>query len=137
MMLRFFSHAAAAAAAAAALFQPTSELALVPPMLGMSQQLLHRDHAATYYGDMPACSSSGRPLRRHGDEVERLAGGYYRALGRTDDTMNLAGIKVRDTLLGGGGYLEERNSTDWPHIQLGEHSCWAYCWSLVCWAVSH
>ena len=34
-------------------------------------------------------------LRRHGDEVERLQGGYYIALGRCDDTMNLGGIKVR------------------------------------------
>jgi len=37
---------------------------------------------------------SGRPLRRHGDEVARLPGGYYQALGRCDDTMNLGGIKV-------------------------------------------
>jgi acetyl-CoA synthetase len=87
--------AAAAAAAAAAVLHRASELALVPPMLGMSQQLLHRDHAATYYGGMPACSLTGKPLRRHGDEVARLAGGYYRALGRVDDTMNLGGIKVR------------------------------------------
>ena len=35
------------------------------------------------------------PLRRHGDEFERLPNGYYRALGRVDDTMNLGGIKVR------------------------------------------
>lgn len=33
-------------------------------------------------------------LRRHGDEFERTAGGYYRAHGRVDDTMNLGGIKV-------------------------------------------
>ncbi|WIA40403.1 hypothetical protein OEZ86_013761 [Tetradesmus obliquus] len=72
----------------------TGELALVPPMLGMSQQLLHKDHTATYYAGMPACQLSGKPLRRHGDEVARLAGGYYRALGRVDDTMNLGGIKV-------------------------------------------
>jgi acetyl-CoA synthetase len=26
--------------------------------------------------------------------MERLGGGYYRALGRVDDTMNLGGIKV-------------------------------------------
>ncbi len=34
------------------------------------------------------------PLRRHGDQVERLPNGYYRAHGRVDDTMNLGGIKV-------------------------------------------
>ncbi len=32
--------------------------------------------------------------------MERLPGGYYRAHGRVDDTMNLGGIKVRpDPLL--------------------------------------
>jgi hypothetical protein len=34
-------------------------------------------------------------MRRHGDEVARLAGGSYVARGRSDDTMNLGGIKVR------------------------------------------
>jgi hypothetical protein len=34
------------------------------------------------------------PLRRHGDQIERLPNGYYRAHGRVDDTMNLGGIKV-------------------------------------------
>ena len=33
--------------------------------------------------------------RRHGDEFERTADGYYRAHGRADDTMNLGGIKVK------------------------------------------
>lgn len=70
------------------------ELALVPPMLGSSQQLLNRNHTATYYRDMPHDKATGRVLRRHGDEVQRLPGGYYRALGRCDDTMNLGGIKV-------------------------------------------
>ncbi|HEY9602351.1 MAG TPA: hypothetical protein V6C85_12120, partial [Allocoleopsis sp.] len=31
---------------------------------------------------------------RHGDQMERLPNGYYRARGRVDDTMNLGGIKV-------------------------------------------
>ena len=39
-------------------------------------------------------TGGGTVLRRHGDEVERLSGGYYVALGRCDDTMNLGGIKV-------------------------------------------
>ncbi|KAJ0986784.1 hypothetical protein J5N97_005140 [Dioscorea zingiberensis] len=33
-------------------------------------------------------------LRRHGDEFEYTTGGYYKAHGRADDTMNLGGIKV-------------------------------------------
>ena len=42
-------------------------------------------------------------LRRHGDEVERLSGGAYRALGRVDDTMNLGGIKVSSGKRGARG----------------------------------
>lgn len=44
--------------------------------------------------DMASAAGTITPLRRHGDEFERLPGGYYRALGRCDDTMNLGGIKV-------------------------------------------
>ena len=44
--------------------------------------------------DMASLPGSQTPLRRHGDEFERLPNGYYRALGRCDDTMNLGGIKV-------------------------------------------
>ncbi|KAK9822001.1 hypothetical protein WJX81_007477 [Elliptochloris bilobata] len=72
----------------------TGEIALAPPLLGASQRLLNRDHFAVYYEGMPRAEGGGRRLRRHGDEVERLPGGYYRALGRCDDTMNLGGIKV-------------------------------------------
>ncbi|KAK9862190.1 hypothetical protein WJX84_000590 [Apatococcus fuscideae] len=76
----------------------TGELALVPPMLGSSQQLLNRDHFKAYYEGMPRLQGSAEfscpLLRRHGDEVERLPNGYYVAHGRSDDTMNLGGIKV-------------------------------------------
>jgi acetyl-CoA synthetase len=37
------------------------------------------------------------PLRRHGDQIQRLPYNYYRAHGRVDDTMNLSGIKVSST----------------------------------------
>ena len=43
---------------------------------------------------MPLLAGSSTRLRRHGDEVAQLPGGFYRALGRADDTMNLGGIKV-------------------------------------------
>ena len=43
---------------------------------------------------MPSLGGALGPLRRHGDEVERLPGGFYVAHGRCDDTMNLGGIKV-------------------------------------------
>jgi len=69
------------------------ELALVPPMLGSSQRLLNRDHHKVYYEGMPV-GPKGEQLRRHGDQMEELPGGFFRALGRVDDTMNLGGIKV-------------------------------------------
>jgi acetyl-CoA synthetase len=69
------------------------EIFLVPPSIGMSTELLHHDHRAVYFEDTPL-GPRGQTLRRHGDAMQRLPGGYYRALGRVDDTMNLGGIKV-------------------------------------------
>ncbi len=69
------------------------ELFLVPPSIGLSSRLLNADHAAVYYDGCPQ-GPNGQTLRRHGDAMERLANGYYRAHGRVDDTMNLGGIKV-------------------------------------------
>ncbi|MDA0322262.1 MAG: AMP-binding protein [Verrucomicrobia bacterium] len=69
------------------------EAFLVPPSIGLSSHLLNFDHHEIYYSGTPA-GSNGAVLRRHGDALERLPGGYYRAHGRADDTMNLAGIKV-------------------------------------------
>jgi acetyl-CoA synthetase len=67
------------------------ELFIVPPSIGLSTTLLNRDHHAVYHDGLPP---SDVPLRRHGDHMERLDNGNYRALGRIDDTMNLGGIKV-------------------------------------------
>jgi acetyl-CoA synthetase len=69
------------------------EVFLVPPSIGLSQTLLNRDHDEVYHAGCPS-GPAGEALRRHGDQLERLAGGYYRAHGRADDTMNLGGIKV-------------------------------------------
>ncbi|MCU0303561.1 MAG: AMP-binding protein [Thermoanaerobaculales bacterium] len=69
------------------------EVFLVPPSIGLSQALLNRDHDEVYYRGCPA-GPNGEPLRRHGDRLARLPGGFYRAQGRADDTMNLGGIKV-------------------------------------------
>lgn len=68
------------------------ELALDPTIFGASTTLLNADHYDVYFKGMPVWN--GKVLRRHGDEFERTAGGYYRAHGRADDTMNLGGIKV-------------------------------------------
>jgi acetyl-CoA synthetase len=69
------------------------EIFLVPPSIGMSSELLHHDHHAVYFDGTPA-GANGELLRRHGDAMECLPGGYYLAHGRVDDTMNLGGIKV-------------------------------------------
>jgi len=45
-----------------------------------------------YYKDTP--TYKGQLLRRHGDALEQLENGYYKAQGRVDDAMNLGGIKV-------------------------------------------
>jgi len=69
------------------------EVALIPPILGLSTELLNADQHTVYYANMPR-SPAGKILRRHGDQIRRLPSGYYCMLGRTDDTMNLGGIKV-------------------------------------------
>jgi acetyl-CoA synthetase len=69
------------------------ELFVIPPSVGLSQTLLNRDHHEVYYRDTPR-GVRLELLRRHGDAFEALPGGYYRAQGRADDTMNLGGIKV-------------------------------------------
>jgi acetyl-CoA synthetase len=67
----------------------SGELFIVGPSIGLSTELLNKDHHEVYFAGVP------RPdLRRHGDHMERTGDGYYRALGRIDDTMNLGGIKV-------------------------------------------
>jgi acetyl-CoA synthetase len=71
----------------------TGEVFLVPPSVGLSSKLLNRDHHEVYFKDVPP-GPNGEKLRRHGDDFERLPGGYFRARGRVDDTMNLGGIKV-------------------------------------------
>ena len=69
------------------------ELFLIPPSIGLSQELLNRNHNEAYFDGTPR-DKSGIVLRRHGDQMERLGGGYFRAHGRVDDTMNLNGIKI-------------------------------------------
>jgi acetyl-CoA synthetase len=69
------------------------EVYLAPPSIGLSTTLLNRDHAEVYEKDVPG-GKRYPVLRRHGDQIEALPGGYFRALGRADDTMNLGGIKV-------------------------------------------
>lgn len=71
----------------------SGELFVIPPSIGLSNTLLNKDHHDVYFKDTPP-GPNGEMLRRHGDQMERLPGGYWRAQGRADDTMNLGGIKV-------------------------------------------
>ena len=71
----------------------TGELFLIPPAIGLSQALLGYEHDDVYYAGCPP-GPDGTVLRRHGDEITRLHRGHFTAQGRTDDTMNLGGIKV-------------------------------------------
>ncbi|MEN8124424.1 MAG: AMP-binding protein [Bacteroidota bacterium] len=68
------------------------EMFLIPPILGLSNSLLNKDHHDVYFKDTPIYK--GFTLRKHGDELEQLHNNYYRAHGRVDDAMNLGGIKV-------------------------------------------
>lgn len=71
----------------------SGQVFLIPPSLGLSQELLNADHHEVYFAGTPD-GPNQEVLRRHGDELERFANGYFRAHGRTDDSMNLGGIKV-------------------------------------------
>jgi len=70
------------------------EVFIIPPSIGLSTELLNCDHHRVYFANTPHLSCSSIPLRRHGDQMERLSNNYYRSHGRVDDTMNLGGIKV-------------------------------------------
>jgi acetyl-CoA synthetase len=71
----------------------TGELFIVPPSIGLSENLLNKDHDTVYYQDCPK-GGNGEILRRHGDYITKLHNGFYKAQGRSDDSMNLGGIKV-------------------------------------------
>lgn len=71
----------------------SGEAFLVPPTIGFSRRLLNKSHHEVYYENVPV-GPQGEVLRRHGDQLETLPNGYLRAVGRTDDTMNLGGVKV-------------------------------------------
>ena len=68
------------------------EVFVIPPAIGLSNSLLNKNNFEVYYKGTP--NYQGKITRRHGDELELLENGYYRAHGRVDDAMNLGGIKV-------------------------------------------
>ncbi|MGI0148511.1 MAG: AMP-binding protein, partial [Thermoplasmata archaeon] len=72
---------------------PRGEIFLMPPSIGLSNELLNYDHAEEYYAGLPH-GPNGEILRRHGDQIERLGGGFYRHHGRIDDMININGVKT-------------------------------------------
>lgn len=68
------------------------EIFIRPPSIGLSAALLKGDHHKEYFSGTPVIN--GISLRRHGDQIEEMSKGYFRAHGRVDDTMNIGGIKV-------------------------------------------
>ena len=64
-----------------------------PPSIGLSNALLNYDNTEEYYAGCPP-GPDGEILRRHGDQVERLGGGFYRHHGRVDDMINMNGVKT-------------------------------------------
>ena len=71
----------------------SGELFITPPSIGLSTSLVNQDHHEVYFAGTPR-GAGGETLRRHGDQMEKLPGGYWRGQGRADDTMNLGGIKI-------------------------------------------
>jgi acetyl-CoA synthetase len=69
------------------------EVFLIPPSIGLSTDLLNYDHGAEYFEGLPR-GPHGEILRRHGDQIERLGGGFYRHHGRIDDMININGVKT-------------------------------------------
>ena len=74
------------------------EVFLIPPSIGLSSRLLHRDHFETYFGSTPSLNEH-LVLRRHGDYFQAypssvVGRSVWMAGGRVDDTMNLGGIKT-------------------------------------------
>jgi acetyl-CoA synthetase len=82
------------------------EVFLTTPSIGFSTELINGDHDSVYFAGVPKI---GTALRRHGDQMERVGNGYFRALGRVDDTMNLGGIKISSAEL-------ERAIEDIPEV---------------------
>ncbi len=68
------------------------EVFIIPPIMGLSNSLLNRDHDEVYHKGTPKYNN--QILRRHGDQMQILENGFYKAQGRVDDAMNLGGIKV-------------------------------------------
>jgi acetyl-CoA synthetase len=59
------------------------EIFIIPPSIGLSTTLLNQKHHDIYFAGTPG-DVSGRPLRRHGDQAQKLGNGYWCVLGRAE-----------------------------------------------------
>jgi acetyl-CoA synthetase len=76
--------------------QEHNEVYIIPPSIGLSEQLLNKNHHDEYYKNTKK-GPAGEILRKHGDAIEQLierGNIFYKSAGRTDDAMNLGGIKI-------------------------------------------
>jgi acetyl-CoA synthetase len=74
----------------------SGEVFIIPPAMGLSQTLLNKSHQEEYYSNLPNIPTYPI-LRKHGDgfylhKWDHIL--YYKSIGRSDDTMNLGGIKI-------------------------------------------
>src|SRR5262249_59191392 len=77
------------------------EAFVVPPSIGLSNTLLNQDHHEIYFAGTPP-GPHRQLLRRHGDEVQNLGGGFWRALGRADDRSEERRVGEEGVARGGG-----------------------------------
>jgi acetyl-CoA synthetase len=74
----------------------SGEVFIIPPSIGLTQKLLNRDNDKEYYEGISS-GPKGEVLRKHGDAFETFNSDgiiFYKSIGRTDDAMNLGGIKI-------------------------------------------
>src|SRR5207249_10102835 len=72
------------------------EVFLIPPSIGLSNTILNYDNEKEYYEGTPS-GPHGEILRRHGDQIERLPGGFYRHLGRIDDMIDRKSTRLNSS----------------------------------------
>ena len=70
------------------------EVFVIPPSIGLSTELLNKDHHEVYFEGTPQLPNRCYLSVVMGMGWSGWLDGYYRIHGRVDDTMNLGGIKV-------------------------------------------
>ena len=98
------------------------ELVLTKPSIGLTRSLWHDDqrYLESYWGDIPG-------MWRHGDWAMIDEDGYWTILGRSDDTLKIAGKRTGpseiEALLAGTGLVVESAAIGLPDPVKGETVC--------------